>query len=163
MALNHKSSHAGNSVMPKECHNIFSLRERWKLTSEKKSHAEVAKFYGKNGIRGRDGWMPSVMQWIWTWAKSRRRWGTGRPGVLQSMGLQRVWHDRTTEQQYIYLYIGFFNVLAIVSSAAMNIGVHISFQIRVFVFSGYMHRTEIAGLYGISIVVFKWSSLYCSA
>ena len=75
--------------------------------------------------------------------------------MLQSMQLQRVGHGWATEQQYIYLSVGCSNVLAIVSTAAMNIGVHISFHIRVFVFSGYMHRTEIAGLYGISIVVFK--------
>ena len=35
----------------------------------------------------------------WTWANFRRRWGTGRPAVLQSMGWQRVRHDRVTEQQ----------------------------------------------------------------
>ena len=37
--------------------------------------------------------------WTWTWANSRRRWGTGRPGMLQSMGLQRARHDWATEQQ----------------------------------------------------------------
>ena len=31
--------------------------------------------------------------------------GTERPGMLQSMGLQRVWHDRVTEQQqHIFVY-----------------------------------------------------------
>ena len=39
------------------------------------------------------------MQWTWTWANSGRWWGTGRPGVLQSMGSQRVGHDWVTEQQ----------------------------------------------------------------
>ena len=34
--------------------------------------------------------------------------------------------------------MGCFHVLAIVNSAAMNIGVHVYFRIRVFVFSGYM-------------------------
>jgi hypothetical protein len=37
--------------------------------------------------------------------------------------------------------------------SAMNIGVHVSFQIRVFIFSGYMSRSRIAGLYGDSIFV----------
>ena len=46
----------------------------------------------KEGIRGWGGWMASPMQWTWTWANSRRRWGTGRPSILQSMGSQRVWH-----------------------------------------------------------------------
>ena len=35
----------------------------------------------------------SPMQWVWTWANSERWWGTGRPGVLQSMGSQRVGHN----------------------------------------------------------------------
>ena len=29
-------------------------------------------------------------QWKWVWASSGRRWRTGKPGVLQFMGLQRV-------------------------------------------------------------------------
>ena len=40
---------------------------------------------GEEGVRGWDGWMASLMQWTWTWANFRRWWGTGRPGVLQSM------------------------------------------------------------------------------
>ena len=40
-------------------------------------------------------------QWTWTCANSRRWWGTGRPGVLQSMGSQRVGHDWVTEQQQL--------------------------------------------------------------
>ena len=47
--------------------------------------------------RGWDGWMASLMQWIWIWVSSRSWWWTGNPGVLQSMGLQRVGHDWATE------------------------------------------------------------------
>ena len=47
---------------------------------------------------------------------------------------------------------GCFPVLAIVNSAAMNIGVHISFQIMVF--SEYIPRSGIAGSYGSSIFSF---------
>ena len=43
-------------------------------------------------------------------------------------------------------HLGCFHVLAIVNSAAMIIGVHVSFQIRVF--SGYMPRSGVAGSYG---------------
>ena len=45
-------------------------------------------------------------------------------------------------------HLGCFHVLAIVNSAVMNIRVHVSFQIRVFIFSGYMPRSGIAGSYG---------------
>ena len=40
-----------------------------------------------------------LTQWTWIWANFRRWWRTGRAGVLQSMGSQRVRHDSVTEQQ----------------------------------------------------------------
>ena len=43
--------------------------------------------------RGWDGWMASLTQWTWIWAGSGHWWWTRRPGVLQSMGSQRVRHD----------------------------------------------------------------------
>ena len=48
--------------------------------------------------------------------------------------------------------LGCFHVLAIVNSAAMNIRVHVSFQIMVF--SRYMPRSGIAGSYGSSMFSF---------
>ena len=44
-----------------------------------------------------DGWMASPTQWTWVWASSRSWWWTGRPGMLQFMGSQRVGHDWATE------------------------------------------------------------------
>ena len=52
---------------------------------------------GEGDDRGWDGWMASLTQWIWVWVNSGSWWRTGRPGVLQSMGLQRVGHDWATE------------------------------------------------------------------
>ena len=46
-----------------------------------------------------DGWMASLTQRTWVWASFRRWWRRGKPGVLQSMGLQRVRHNWVTEQQ----------------------------------------------------------------
>ena len=51
--------------------------------------------------RGWDGWIASLIQWTWTWANSERWWRTGKPSVLQSMGLLRVGHGLATEQQHI--------------------------------------------------------------
>ena len=53
---------------------------------------------GEGNDRGWDGWMESPTQWIRVWANSRRWWKTGKPGVLQSMGSQRVRQDLVTEQ-----------------------------------------------------------------
>ena len=52
---------------------------------------------GEGDNRGWDGCMASPTQWTWVWVNSGHRWWTGRPGVLQSMGLQRVRHDSVTE------------------------------------------------------------------
>ena len=46
---------------------------------------------GDNG--GWDGWMATLTWWTWIWANSGNWWWTGKPGVLQSMGSQRVRHD----------------------------------------------------------------------
>ena len=52
---------------------------------------------GEGDDRGRDGWMASLTQWTCIWVSSRSWWRTGKPGVLQSMGSQRVGHDWATE------------------------------------------------------------------
>ena len=59
---------------------------------------ERLKAGGEGDDRGWDGWMASPpTQWIWVWVNSRSWWWTEKPGVLQSMGLQRVRHNWTTE------------------------------------------------------------------
>ena len=50
-------------------------------------------------------------------------------------------------------HLGCFHVLAIVNSAAMKVGVHVSFQ-TMFFSGGYMPRSGIAGSYGSSIFSF---------
>ena len=52
---------------------------------------------GEEDDRGWDGWMASPTQWTWVWANSGSWWWTRRPGVLQSMGFQRIRHNWVTE------------------------------------------------------------------
>ena len=54
---------------------------------------------GEGDDRGWDGWMASASQtrWTWVWVNSGSWWWTGRPGMLQFMGSQRVGHDWATE------------------------------------------------------------------
>ena len=52
---------------------------------------------GKGDDREWDDWMASPTQWTWVWVNSGSWWWTGRPGVLQSMGSQRVGHDWATK------------------------------------------------------------------
>ena len=51
---------------------------------------------GEGNNRGWDGWMASLTQRTWVWVNSGSWWWTGRPGVLQSMGSQRVRHNWVT-------------------------------------------------------------------
>ena len=44
-----------------------------------------------------DGWMASLTQWTWVWVNSGSGWWTRKPGILWSMGSQRVRHDWATE------------------------------------------------------------------
>ena len=52
--------------------------------------------------RGGDGWMALPTRWTWVWASSRGRWWIGKPGVVQSKGLQRIRHDWVTELNWIF-------------------------------------------------------------
>ena len=45
---------------------------------------------GEGDNRGWDSWMASPTQWTWVCVNSGSWWWTGRPGVLQFMGSQRV-------------------------------------------------------------------------
>ena len=58
---------------------------------------ERLKAGGERDDRGRDDWMASPTQWTWVWVGSWSWWWTGKTGVLQSMGSQRVGHDWATE------------------------------------------------------------------
>ena len=62
---------------------------------------------GEGDGRGWDGWMASLTQWTWVWASSGRWWRTGKPSLLQSMGLHRVGHNWVTEQEQIVRVIHF--------------------------------------------------------
>ena len=76
------------------CHSLMSLTLICKFQV-----CERLKAGGEGDNRGWDGWMASPTQWTWVWARSRRWWRTRKPGMLQSMGSQRIRHDWVTEQQ----------------------------------------------------------------
>ena len=58
---------------------------------------KIEKAGGEEDHRERDGWMASLTWWTWVWVSSGSWWWTGRPGLLQSMGSQRVGHDWAVE------------------------------------------------------------------
>ena len=60
----------------------------------------------KKGMTEDHGWMASPTIWTRVWVRSGSWWWTGRPGVLLSMGSQRVGHDWATELNW--LSVGYF-------------------------------------------------------
>ena len=67
------------------------LPEWEKLTHWKRPWCwERLKVRGEGDDRGWDGWMASLTQWTWVWVSSGSWWWRGKPGMLQSMGLQSV-------------------------------------------------------------------------
>ena len=61
---------------------------------------ERLKAGGAGDNKGWDGWMASPTWWTWVWASSMSWWRTEKPGMLQSMGLQRVGHDWVPEPNW---------------------------------------------------------------
>ena len=61
---------------------------------------ERLKAGGEGDERGWDCWIASLTEWTWVWLNSGSWWWTGWPGVLQSMGLQRVRHDWAAELKW---------------------------------------------------------------
>ena len=79
------------SIWPPDVKSLLIGKKPWCL--------ERLNAGGEGDDRGWDGWMPSSTQWTWAWESSGRWWKKGKPGLLQSMGSQRVRHDLVTEQQ----------------------------------------------------------------
>ena len=53
------------------------------------------------------GKIVSPTQWIRVWVNSGSWWWPGRPGMLQSMGSQRVRHNWATELNWIFIFFPF--------------------------------------------------------
>ena len=65
---------------------------------------ERLKAEGEGDDRWWDGWMASLTQWTWVWISSGCWWWTGRPGVLQSVGSQRVRHSWLTVLNWLTFF-----------------------------------------------------------
>ena len=51
----------------------------------------------EKGKTGWDGWLASPSRWTWAWVSSESWWWIGKPGMLQSMALQRDRHNWRTK------------------------------------------------------------------
>ena len=71
---------------------------------------ERLKARGVGDDRGWDDWMALPTQWTWVWASCRSWWWIGKPGMLQSLGSQRVRHNCMTQlwgwEAWIGIHVG---------------------------------------------------------
>ena len=74
------------------CEELTHLKRSWCW--------ERLKAGGEGDDRAWDGWMASPTKWRRVWVNSRSWWWTGKPGVLQSMGSQRVRQDWATKLKW---------------------------------------------------------------
>ena len=88
---------AETPILQSWCTELTHLKRPW--------CGERLRAGGEGDNRGWDGWMTSPTQWTWVWVDSRSWWWTGRPGVLQFMGSQRIGHDWATELNWTELVV----------------------------------------------------------
>ena len=82
----------------------FNILATWceELTHWKRPWCwERLKVGGEGDNKGWYGWMASPTWWTWIWTSSGSWWWTGKPGVLQSTGLQRVGQDWGTKLNWV--------------------------------------------------------------
>jgi len=79
----------------------------WRAHSERPWCSSRLMAGGEEDDRGWNGWMTLPTHWIWVWVSSWRCWRTGKPGVLQSMGSQRVGHNWGTKRHHWVFLIEF--------------------------------------------------------
>ena len=68
---------------------------------------------GDGDDRGWDGWMASLTRWTWVWVNSGSWWWTGRPGMLQFIGVtkSRTWLSDWTELDWgMVLFLPFQSI-----------------------------------------------------
>ena len=76
----------------------YSGHQMWRTDSlEKTLMLGKIETGGDGEDRAWDDWMASLSRWTWVCASSGSWWWTGKPGMLQFMGLQRVGSDWMTE------------------------------------------------------------------
>ena len=91
---------------------------------------------GEGDDRGWDGWMASPTRWTWVWVNSGSWWWTGKPGVLQFMGSQRVGPNWATELNWTELNDQ--NVRGLIDFLLIRIYLPVKYTWQIYCLHAYM-------------------------
>ena len=110
-----------SSTLATLCEELTHLKRPW--------YWERLKVGVEGDDRGWDGWMASPTQWAWVWVNSGSWWWTGKPGVLQSMGLQS-WTPLSNQTELIC--IPKYNSLSLSVSVSVSLCLSLSLSIYIY-------------------------------
>ena len=101
--------------------------------------------------------MASPTRWTCVWVNSRSWWWTGRPGVLQFMGSQRVGHDWATELNWSLL--GYFcdNILFILFLNTVSKPI---FFIKILFIAPYQNHSHVFLFFYVNLSPWSWLPLF---
>ena len=105
--------------------------------------------------RGWDGWMASPTQWAWVSVNSGSSWRTGRPGVLQSMGSQRVGHDWATKLNWTDIMKNFFYSVAW-HFIILLVSLFLTKILNLLIFLKVWLCWVFSAVWGLSLVAMHW-------
>ena len=97
-------------------------------------------------------WMASLTWWTWIWVSSGSWWWTGKPGMLQCMGLQRVGHDWATWTELKFRS----NVPSFISDNLSSLLLAKSVEIEIC----HIYRSFQSTNFGIYLVIFCSNLFY---
>ena len=81
-------------------HVLAFCQASFLMTLSQAGFLTLAPGRGEGDNRAWGGGMVLPTWWAWVWASSRSWWWTGKPGMLQSMGWQRVRHNWETDLNF---------------------------------------------------------------
>ena len=92
-----------SNILTTWCEQLTDLKRPWCWARLKEG--------GEGDGKEWDGWMASLSQSTWVQVNSMNWWWTGRPGMLQSMGSQRVGHNWAIKLNWFYCKYRIFHFI----------------------------------------------------